>query len=70
MKLVKCILIFKNRINCEVFIEIINWISNDVLFVVEILNLIYVMGVLIFFIRENIGYNYLYMVELILKLIR
>lgn len=70
MKSVKCILIFKNRINCEVFIEIINWISYDVLFVVEILNLIYVMGVLIFFIRENIGYNYLYMVELILKLIR
>lgn len=50
--------------------EIINWISYDVLFVVEIVNLIYIMGVLIFFIRKNIGYNYLYMVELILKLIR
>lgn len=70
LKLVKCTLIFKNRINCEVFTETINWTSYDVLSVAEISNLIHVMGALIFFIRENTGYNYSYMVELTPKLTR
>lgn len=45
LKLVKCTLIFKNRINCEVFTETINWTGYDVLSVAEISNLIHVMGV-------------------------
>lgn len=70
LKSVKCTLIFKNRINCEVFTETINWTSYDVLSVAEISNLLHVMGALIFFIRENTGHNYSYMVELTPKLTR
>lgn len=72
LKSVKCTLIFKNRINCEVFTETINWTSNDVLSVAEISNLIHVMGALIFFIRENTGHDYsnMVMVEITPKLTR
>lgn len=52
------------------FTETINWTSYDVLSVAEISNLIHVMGALIFFIRENTGQNYSYMVELTPKLTR